>query len=117
MRPEPILTWRALPSEGPRKSAAAAAVVALAALAVAFALPTLGRAGGLSMSVIVRESSRATSAPERAVAQLGGRVVRRLPIIDGFEATIPTAGLAHLRLTPGVESVRRNRNLHSPSSN
>jgi serine protease AprX len=80
------------------------------ALALAFAVCSLGlpphdaRASSL-VSVIVRESVGAGSAPEELVERLGGRVERHVDIIDAFVASVPANGLALLTNAPGVLSV------------
>ena len=57
------------------------------------------------VSVNVRETAGAGGAPERAVAALGGRVVRELGIVDGFSAALPARPLGALRTAAGVRSV------------
>jgi hypothetical protein len=60
-------------------------------------------------SVIVRELPGSGAEPERAVADLGGRVTSRIRIIDAFVAKVPLDGLSRLRTVPGVHSVTVNR--------
>jgi len=64
-----------------------------------------------SVSVIVREGPRAGTGPEQMVQRLGGRVGRRIPIINGFVATVPRSGVSALGRTRGVQSVTINRRL------
>jgi serine protease AprX len=52
--------------------------------------------------VLVREVSPLSSAAERAVAAVGGTVTAQLPIVGGFAAKVPAAGLSALRGLPGV---------------
>jgi serine protease AprX len=77
------------------------------ALAAGPATSSAQRAGGTA-SVIVRELPGAGQAPERAVARLGGTVVRQIRIINGFIANIPSANLDALRRAPGVLRVTLN---------
>ena len=72
-------------------------------------LPAVARAGsdrdtGMT-SVIVRELATSGREPESAVRALGGRIERRMRIIDGFSATLPARSLADLARLPGVYSV------------
>jgi len=80
------------------------------------ALATGGAAGAAAteamqapLSVIVREAPGAGNAPERAVSTAGGRIVRRLGIINGFEASVPARSVERLRRVNGVQTVTRNR--------
>jgi serine protease AprX len=58
-----------------------------------------------SIRVIVQKRSAADLAPELAVRRLGGRVTAALPIVAGFAATVPAAGLDQLARLPGVRAV------------
>jgi serine protease AprX len=96
-----------------------ASLITLSMLAVGL-LPGSGEAseGRARISVIVRELPGAGDVPETTVEALGGRVGRRIGIIDGFVAVIPERGLAALRHAAGVHSVTRNRRIemsHVPS--
>ena len=62
-------------------------------------------------SVIVRARPRAERRIEAAVRHLGGTVRLRLPLINGFAATMPSAALEQLRRTPGVISVSPDRRI------
>ena len=44
----------------------------------------------------MRESVPASASAERLVVALGGRVTRELPLVDGFAASVPSAGLPGL---------------------
>ena len=50
---------------------------------------------------------------EAAVVRLGGRVVLRLPIINGFSARLPEAAVGRLRLMRGVLSVSADARVHA----
>lgn len=60
---------------------------------------------GLPESVIVRELPGAGDVPERAVASLGGSVVRQIELIHGFVARVPRHRLDALRTAWGVAAV------------
>ena len=77
------------------------AVSAFGPVAGAFSGPTSGPA----TSVIVRAEPTASASAERAVTALGGRIVRRLPIIDGFSARVPASAVARLRSFPAIATV------------
>ena len=83
----------------------------LAAAAAAASSPS--PLAGPMVSVIVREAPHAGSAPERAVSRLGGRVERRLSIINGFSARVPGSTVARLRAARGVLSVSPDRRLRA----
>jgi subtilisin family serine protease len=55
--------------------------------------------------VIVRAQPGASARAASLVGQVGGRVERRLSLIDGFIATVPTTAVERLRRLPGVSSV------------
>lgn len=98
-------------SRGLRRTAGIAVVAAVASLAaVPSSAPPAGSRG--SVSVLVSELPGAASSVERAVAGLGGRVVRHLRVIDGFAARLPAAGVAALRETPGVRWVSPDEQVH-----
>jgi serine protease AprX len=69
-------------------------------------------AGDGLVRVIVQGSVPGGRAAELAVVRAGGRVSRRLPIIDGVSATVPRAALAALALFPGVAAVTPDAKLH-----
>jgi serine protease AprX len=60
---------------------------------------------GSSLSIIVREASPASSDAEHAVVELGGDVLRELPIVGGFSARIPAARLSDLAASPAIARV------------
>jgi subtilisin family serine protease len=64
------------------------------------------------ITAIVRAIPGAESHVERAVADLGGQIRLRLPIIAGFSATVPLSAVATLRFLPGVVSVSPDTVLH-----
>ena len=55
--------------------------------------------------VIVRATPGAERRVEASTRRLGGTVGTRLPIVDGFSASIPAAAVPRLRVLPGVLSV------------
>jgi len=55
--------------------------------------------------VVVRGLPGTQRGVERAVVAVGGRVTRRLPIIDGVAALVPNGALGRLRTSPGVAAV------------
>ena len=85
-----------------------------AVLALALAASVVGQAiaprvdSGPSTTVLVSTVASADDAVTRAVAALGGRILQRLPIVDGFSATLPLSALEALRAVPGVRSVATN---------
>ena len=105
-------------STPPRRRQSARLVIGAALAAL---LATAGTAApthaASAQDVVVRESAGAGSAPERAVARLGGRVVRQLPLIDGFTARIPAGATAGLRASDGVHSVTVDRPFKLSSAN
>ena len=60
------------------------------------------------VSVIVRENPGASSRPETLVEDAGGKVGRRIDIIDGFVADVPKRSLDSLESDPAVHSVTPN---------
>lgn len=89
-----------------RLSAALAvlALIATPALALAPRSP--------DVTVLVSTSASAGQAVERAVARLGGDVLRRLSVIDGFAARLPRTAVPALSRVPGVQWVSPNRSMH-----
>ena len=61
--------------------------------------------GASPASVIVRLRPGLEPRGEAAIASLGGKVLRRLPIVNGFSARVPRSAVARLRMAPGVVSV------------
>jgi subtilisin family serine protease len=62
-----------------------------------------------SVSVIVRSQPAADGAAERAVRRAGGKIGRRIALIDGFVADVPAKSVGSVRSAPGVHSVTPNR--------
>ena len=60
---------------------------------------------GQSRSVIVRERVPGSAEAERLVRELGGTVVRALPVIGGFAARIPAGRVPSLLGSPAVRQV------------
>jgi serine protease AprX len=66
---------------------------------------------GPDVVVLVSATSSAGDAAEHAVARLGGSVLRRLAVIDGFSARVPRTAVPALSEVPGIRWVARNRSL------
>ncbi len=95
----------------PRAAGRALTVAAAAALIAGIASPAGASTAPVQadpISVIVQELPGSGNAPERAVAALGGSVVRSLDVISGFEATLPGNRLGALRAASGVKDVTEN---------
>ena len=90
-RPRPV--WSAM-----------VAALTLAVIAGASAWPAAAPEPVMA-SVIVIDQPGGFNAAVRAVSALGGRMVRRLSIVDGFTADIPQTALEALRSSPGIMSV------------
>ena len=71
--------------------------------------PGLDRAGSEPLAVIVQASAGAAAAAAAAVQAGGGEVGGALPLINGFEATVPASALGELAADPAVEAVTGNR--------
>jgi subtilisin family serine protease len=86
----------------------------IAALGMSAAAPAarLLQAVANQVSVIVRETTTAGNAPERAVSRLGGSVEFRLPLINGFAARIPAEAMGILAATDGVAGVTPDGQVH-----
>ena len=69
-----------------------------------------------SALVVVLEKSGAGSRPEHAVQDLGGRVVREIPLVSGFSARVPRSAVRALRGTRGIRSVHFDRAYHLRST-
>jgi serine protease AprX len=74
-------------------------------------LDALHRSGDNAVGVIVRETHAASSAAEKLVVDLGGRVSRELWLIDGFAARVPAAALDDLASSASVETVSGDASL------
>jgi serine protease AprX len=93
----------------------AAAVVAMPLTQAAVHAAT--RFAGTAISVIVRGGSPdQANAAAADVTAAGGRVVRKLGIINAVEATVPADSVGWLQTRPGVVSVTRNGALHLHST-
>jgi subtilisin family serine protease len=101
----PATAHRALRSLSTLLALVTAGMVMLPAAAAARGSESL--AGGTTppIQAIVRGLPGAGTAPERAVVALGGTVIRRLGIIDGFVASVPPAAVPRLAASAGVRSV------------
>jgi Subtilase family len=82
------------------------ALAAFMAVAIGFAVaPGRTSTAGRPLDVIVRGFSGHVADAERAVSAAGGHVLRRLGIIDGFVARVPSSSVPSLRTTPAVRSI------------
>ncbi|MCV2491530.1 S8 family serine peptidase, partial [Geodermatophilus sp. YIM 151500] len=102
------VTWGGPPRAAGRVLTVAAAAAVIAGMAGPAAAQTVASAPADPVSVIVQELPGSGNGPERAVAALGGSVVRPLEVIDGFEASVPGNRLAVLRAAAGVKDVTEN---------
>jgi serine protease AprX len=104
---------------GRRFGGTAVAVVALAAAVLVsgaaarsygapFAAETASSPGPSRVGIMVRERSPASPLAERLVRRLGGKVTRKLPIVDGFAAEVPKGALAGLGRSPLVAALWRD---------
>jgi serine protease AprX len=66
-----------------------------------------------SVSIVLREHSPESPAAERLVRRLGGRVTRKLPIVDGFGASVPKRALPRLERSPLVAALWRDGRLRT----
>ena len=64
---------------------------------------------GPPASVVVMGLPGAAASAERALSSLGGRVLHRLGVINGFSAVMPAGNVGRLASTPGVVSVTPDR--------
>jgi serine protease AprX len=85
--------------------AGAAAAATPPAVPAAVPAATRSAAPTATTRIVVRGLPGTQRAAERAVAAVGGRVTRRLPIIDGVAALVPAGALGRLRTSPGVADV------------
>jgi serine protease AprX len=101
------VTWGGPPRVAGRALTVAAAAALIAGMAGPASASTQEPASA-AVSVIVQELPGSGDAPERAVARLGGEVVRSLDVIQGFEADLPGNRLDDLRAVAGVKEVTEN---------
>jgi len=66
--------------------------------------------------VIVMGSTEGGALVQRAVAEVGGRVTRDLPIVDGVAATVPASKVVRLAKLPGIASVSPDTRVHVQGS-
>jgi hypothetical protein len=101
------ITWE---RQAPHGLTAAGRVLLSLSFAASFALvPSLVPASSSALTgVLVRASSASTAEAEALVASVGGRVSRRIAIINGFSAQVPSAALVALRSNPAIASVTAN---------
>jgi serine protease AprX len=100
-----------------------ALTILLAAVAVAGGTASAAGSGTTRLAsaatgdgaVIVRARPGREAAAEAVVARFGGAVRMRLPIVDGFSATLPAGQAATLRRSDAVLSVTPDRRLHPQS--
>jgi serine protease AprX len=89
-------------------------VLLVAAIGVSAAAPgaRLIQAVSDRVSVIVREMAGTGRAPEQSVKRLGGTVDFKLPLIDGFAATLPATAVDDLAAVPGVAEITPDGQVH-----
>src|SRR5687768_5503981 len=103
----------------PRFGRTAVAVVALVAAVLVsggaarsygapFEAETASSPAPSRVGIVVRERSPASPLAERLVRRLGGKVTRKLPIVDGFAADVPKGALASLGRAPVVAALWRD---------
>src|SRR5437763_1665487 len=101
--------WPGRPARRGRRAAGAGVFLSLAMLLAGAALQApAAMALRRSRGVIVRALPGRVLAAEREVSSAGGRVEMRLPIIDGFSATVTESARQALAMDPGVVSVTSN---------
>lgn len=87
-----------------RRRVPIAAIVAALVVTTLIVPPAENRPGQL-VPVIVRGVAGSVDVAERLVLDLGGRVGRRISIIDGFVAEVPPSDLERLQRSPAILSV------------
>jgi serine protease AprX len=96
----------------PRFAGAALAVsVGMVGLSPALASASTAAAAGARVGVVVRATPGEEPAVEQVVVGLGGKVGRRIGILNGFSATINQGSMARLSAAPGVASVTADAKL------
>jgi serine protease AprX len=93
---------------GIRWAAPRAIAIAFVIAGIAAAPPPAAAAapdGPPGTSVVVLEHDGAGQRPERVVRHLGGRITRRLAVVDGFAARVPRSVVTTLRSAGGVRAV------------
>jgi serine protease AprX len=66
-----------------------------------------------TVEVIVQETAAATRVAEGLVTQLGGTVIRQLPIIGGFSAEVPADHIGLIGIDPSVLAITPNMLLNA----
>ncbi|MEA2671377.1 MAG: serine protease AprX [Chloroflexota bacterium] len=79
--------------------------LALSASATVVVTTASAAAGPLEPVIVRALPGAGLAAAEQAARDLGGRVGLQLPIVDGFAARLPRAGIAALRALHGIVSV------------
>ena len=102
------VTWGGPPRAAGRALTVAAAAAVIAGIAGPAAAAPAPASSADRVSVIVQELPGSGNGPERAVAGLGGEVVRSYDVIDGSEASLPGDRLGLLHAVPGVKDVTPN---------
>lgn len=80
-------------------------IVAMLVLTTLAVPPAQSRGPGQLVPVIVRGAAGSVDVAERLVLDLGGTVGRRISIIDGFVAEVPSSDLDVLQRSPAILSV------------
>jgi serine protease AprX len=96
-------------SRGARRSARMLLVVAIASapwmVGASGAARDLSSTSVSSRIAVIVQSAGGAAGAARAVTSVGGKVTRRLPIVEGVSASINRSTLAALQAAPGVVSV------------
>jgi serine protease AprX len=97
----------------PRLAGAAVAVsVGMAGLSPGLASASNRVSAGARVGVLVRATPGEEPAVEQVVIGLGGKVGRKIGILNGFSATINQGSMARLSAEPGVYSVTADAPMH-----
>ena len=96
------------------------ALVGAGALAAGLGAPAVAasagaEANGPATRVIVQATPGSSVAAAALARRLGGTVTRRLPIIDGFAASVPAGAVTALKHAPGVLAVTSDASGHMMS--
>jgi serine protease AprX len=99
-------SWTGRSGRGGRQPLVAALVLSM--LVAALGVGTPPTYAGAPVSVIVRAVSGGAHQVEELVTGMGGAIERRLPIIDGFSASLPADALPILERSTAVLSLSPN---------
>jgi serine protease AprX len=99
-------SWTGRSGRGGRQPLVAALVISM--LVAALGVGTTPTYSGSPVSVIVRAVSGGAHQVEELVTEMGGSIELRLPIIDGFSASLPADALPILERSTAVLSLSPN---------